>query len=273
MKVDLFDVNMNPIILRGVTWLEFTPRPVEGDRITENVYNSEIVLGKTTKSRMIDARFIYEAYDFLDYKLLRNHLYSIFSPIKDLWVVDEQVPGIKWRVEVDSFEVERVNRKVAVVSLIFYSPKTYARSIGTSLDPITYDSDLWSYGMGLQMDAGTQDYIHNTPVFSIYNPSNVPVNPREDEIIIRLKSTTATGSDIKIRNNTNGNEWRYQGVFQAGDTITIDGILTKRNGLNAVGETGPLFGLIKLNEGNNDFTITGLTGEFEITFEFPFLYV
>lgn len=273
MSVKLYDLDMNPIFLRGVKWLEFVPKPVTVERITEKVNNGDIPMGKKTNSRLINARFMYESADFLDYKLLRNELYRIFSPLNDMWAVDDHVPGIKWFVDVESYEPERINGRIAEVSVVFYSPETYARSVGNSLDPYTYDSGLWSYGMGLQLDAGTHSYIHTSDLFTIYNPSDVPINPREDELKIILKSITATGSDIRIKNITTGDEWRYQGPFNAEDSITIDGILTKRNGMNAVGMTAPRFELISLAKGVNEFAIVGLTGEFEISFEFPFLYV
>ncbi|MFC4712227.1 phage tail domain-containing protein [Planococcus dechangensis] len=273
MKVRLYDPNMNEIILRGVTWLEITPEPVTAERYTEKVYNGDVPLGKSTNSRLINARLKYESVDYLGYKLMRNELYSIFNPIKDMWAVDEEVPGIMWKVDVEDFDIERINGRIGLVNLVFYSATTYARSIGTSLDAFTYDSGLWGYGMGLQGEASTQNYIHSSANFSIFNPSNVEVDPREHELKITLRSISATGSDIRVRNTTSDEVWRYQGPFNVGDIITIDGVITKRNGTNAVGFTGPTFSLISLVEGNNAITISGISGGFEITFEFPFLYV
>lgn len=272
-KVTLYDKDMNVIALRGVKWLAFAPESVKSNRFTESVYNSEIVLGNSTKSRYINTRFLFESADLLDYKLLRNELFSIFNPQKSMWAVDEQVPGIMWDVAVEGFEVNRINGTMAEVSMTLYSPKTYARSIGTSLDAFTFDSGLWSYGMGLQQDASTQDYIHSSTYFDIYNPSNVAVDPREDELKITLTSSTATATVLKITNLTNGEEWQYTGTFAAGDTITLDGVTSKRNGTNIVGDTGPGYGLLSLVEGSNTFSIAGISGSFTITFDFPFLYV
>jgi hypothetical protein len=272
-RVTLYDKDMNVVTLRRVKWLEFTPDPVTAERFSEKVYNGSVELGKATESRLISTRFLYESADLLDYKLLRNELFSIFNPLNDLWIVDEQVPGIMWKVDVESYSTNRINGTVAEVSMVLKSPKTYAQSIGTSLDAFTYEAGLWSYGMGLQQDASTQDYKHSATSFLIYNPSNVQVDPREDELKISLVSSTATGTDITIRNNATGDEWRYQGTFAAGDTLTIDGVRSLRNGGNVVGNTSPGFGLISLATGYNDFTITGISGAFEITFEFPFLYV
>lgn len=273
VKVKLFDQSMNEIILPGVTWLEFTPEPVTAERYTEKVYNGDIQLGKSTNSRLIRVRLKYQSADYLGYKLMRNELYAVLNPLKDMWAIDVEVPGIMWKVDVEEFELERVSGTVGHVSLVFYSASTYARSIGTSLDEFTYDSGLWGYGMGLQSDASTQDYIHSITDFSIYNPSNVEIDPREHDLKITLTSVSATGTDIHITNATTGEVWRYQDKLNVGDIIIIDGVITNKNGTNAVGFTGPSFGLISLAEENNEISITGITGEFEITFEFPFLYV
>src|SRR5690554_1797967 len=139
-KVKLYDKAMNEIVLRGVRWLELSPEPVTVERVTEKVYNGDVQLGKSTNSRLINARFMYESADRLDYKLLRNELYSIFNPLKDMWAVDSEVPGIKWEVEVDGFDIERINGTVAEVAVTFYSPKTFARSVGLSTDEYTYTS-------------------------------------------------------------------------------------------------------------------------------------
>lgn len=272
MKVRLYDLNMNEIILRGVTWLEFTPEPVTVERFSEKVYNGDIPIGKATNSRLINARLMYEAADYLDYKLLRNELYSLLNPLKSMWAVDENVPGIKWLVDVDSFNPERINGRIAEVSIVFYSAKTYARSIGTSLDPYTFTSDLWSYGMGLLADASAQDYIFNNErSFQVYNPSNVAIDPREHELEIRLIHAGTNSPGVTITNNTTGDVWSYTGSITSGTTLVVDGVVSKKNTVNVVGDTN--FGLITLAEGMNNFTITRLSGDFEIRFKFPFLYV
>ncbi|PSL42123.1 tail protein [Planomicrobium soli] len=271
MSVKLYDSNMKEIKLRGVRWLEFTPQPPEAEPHTENVWHGDIVLGKTRNSRLINTRLQYQAYDFLDYKLLRNELFAALDPIKDIWAVDQHVPGIRWHVSVQEVDIERINGKFAEVAVTLYSARPHAESIGTTLNPFTSESGIWAYGMGLEGDVAKQKYVHNTATFSIYNAGNLEVDPRESKLIIKLTSSTATASDLRITNSTTGEMWQYKGFFQSGDIITVDGVQARRNGLNIVKNTN--LALISIAPGINQFKIEGITGGFEISFEFPFLYL
>ena len=87
--VKLYDMSMREISLRGVKWLEFTPDPPTAEEATEKVYNGDIPMGKTRNSRLIQAKLWYKAYDVLDYKLLRDELFSFLSPFQEFYVVDE----------------------------------------------------------------------------------------------------------------------------------------------------------------------------------------
>lgn len=268
--IKLYDLNMQEIVLRRVKWFEFTPDPPSVERVTEKVYNGDIVLGETRNSRTLEAKMWYTGHDAIDKKLLRDEITAALSPLKDFYVVDEDLPGKRWRVKVDGFNSTSINRTTAEVVVVFYCARGLAESTGTTLDPFTYDAGLWAYGMGLQEDAGLQDYIHSSNTFSIFNAGNEPVEPEESELLITLTSSTATASNIKLWNTTTGELWEYTGSFNAGDVITIDRISVKRNGMNIVGDTN--LNLISLKDGNNDFTIEGLTGAFEISFKFRYLY-
>lgn len=268
--VKLYDLNMQEIVLRGVKWFEFTPDPPGADRVSEKVHHGEITLGKTRKPRNIEAKMWYRSYDPQGKKLLRDEIYALLNPLKEFYVVDEDVPGKRWKVEVESFNTTQVNRTTAEVVVVFYCPKGLAESIGTTLDPFTFDANLWAYGMGLQEDAKLQDYVHDTATFSIFNAGTERIEPEESELLITLKSSTATATKVKITNTTTNEVWEYIGPLNAGDTITIDRIQSKRNAANIVGLTN--LNLISLAPGNNNFKIEGITGAFEISFKFRYLY-
>lgn len=279
-RLKLYDENMNEILLPGVNWLEFTPSPIDAERITEKVYNKEILLGRTTGARSINAKLWFTAADAKDFALLRNEVYKLLSPLKNMWAVDKKVPGVKWWVDVDSLSVpKRINSRTAECEVVFRSPTSYARSIGTSLSPFTVDAEIWGYGMGLILNGielDEQKFVYtesNTTAFDIFNFGDVLVDPREHDLIIRLKSISAVGNDVRISNITTGEEWRYQGAVNTGDIITIDGVTSKRNVTNIVGNTAPKFGLLTLRPGNNVIAVEGLTGQWEVSFDFPFLYV
>lgn len=271
MGVKLYDLNMTEIELRGVQWLEFTPDPPTISRISDNVWDGDITLGKKRNSRNIQARFFYKSRDFLDYKMLRDELFAVLDPLETFYIVDTQIPGKRWKVEVDSYEPERITGQVAEVAVTLYSSKPYSESIGTTMDEETFNAQMRHYGVGALPGASVEDYIHGTSTFAIHNAGSVDVDPRQSELLITLTSISATSSVLTLTNNTTGDVWKYTGTFAVGSTITIDRTKSKKNGTNIVGDTN--LQLINLAKGINNFTVTGLTGNFEIKFEFRYLYL
>lgn len=269
-NVKLYDRNFNEIELPGVKWLEFTPLPQTARRKTEESGNGEIVISQSKGPRRINARFKSDSSGFIYYKLMRDEHFDLLDPTKFMWAVDFSVSGKMWGIYVDGHSIDRINGSVAEVTLELYSPGSYAISRGTTMDDFTYDSELWGYGMGLKYDAATQDYIHNTSSFMIYNAGNQEVDPRESELVITLTSSTATAAGFIIRNNTTNETWKYNGNLNAGDQIIIDGVQMEKNAMNIVGDTD--LDVISLAPGENQIQITGITGAFEISFEFRFLY-
>jgi len=90
--------------------------------------------------------------------------------------------------------------------------------------------------------------------------------------VLPLKITfTGASSNLTITNQTTGDMWQYTGTTQAGDTITLDGVRSLKNGASIFGQTNRK--LITLKSGWNDFAITGATGAFEISFDFRFYYL
>jgi hypothetical protein len=166
---------------------------------------------------------------------------------------------------VENYNPERINGRVAEVAVTLYSAKSYAETIGTTLNPI------FGYGMSLQTGTNVGDYKHDNLNFSIFNAGTEIIDPRESELLITLASVAASSTVLTITNVTTGDVWSYTGLYQGGDNITINRTKSRRNGLNIVGSTN--LNLLTLAKGNNYFVITGLTGEFEISFDFRYLYV
>jgi hypothetical protein len=139
------------------------------------------------------------------------------------------------------------------------------------MDEETFNARMRDYGAGILVGASVDDYIHGTNDFAIQNAGNIDVDPRQSELLITLTSISGTSSQFSITNNTTGDVWTYTGPFVAGSTITIDRTKSKKNGANIVGDTN--LQLISLAKGINNFTINGITGDFEIKFEFRYLYL
>lgn len=265
-KVKIYDLAMSEIKLRGSKWLEFTPDPPTSERTTEKVNHGDIVLGKKRNSRMIQAKLWYKSDDFLDYKKLMKELYSILDPLKSFYIVDTQIPGERWSVEIEDFNPKRINDKTAEIAVTLYSSKPHAESIITTLSP-----ELAYFDIGPQTELNMKKYVHGLSTFKVYNAGTEIIDPRESELLITINSISASSTVLSLKNNTTGDEWKYTGAFSPGDVITINRTKSKRNGLNIVGKTN--LDLISLARGQNEFVVTGLIGDFEISFEFRYLYV
>ncbi|MCM3444384.1 phage tail family protein [Metabacillus halosaccharovorans] len=227
-----------------------------------------ISLGTTFDGRKLSASFLIDAVDHLDYQLKKDIVYNLFSTEDEMILIDSRQPGKQWKVKVESdFEVENVSFCAGSFEVEFISSFPYSESIGTTLDPLTFDSNLWQIGQGLSGE--DVQYIHNTTSFSIYNAGDVKIDPRTMPFVIQY---TGASGGLEIENLTNGDKWTYSDASNTSDTILIgvNGIRSTKNNLSIVSKTNKK--LITLDKGNNQFNITGTNGSFEIKFEFRFYY-
>ena len=270
-NVLLYDLSMQEVVMRGVKWLEFNVDPPSAERNTEKVYHGDITLGKTRNSRLIQAKAWYKAYDALDFKLLRDELFVHLNPHKSFYAVDGDMPGRRWKVEVESININRINRTTAEVAVVFYCAKGVSESVYKTLDGFNMDSGMWATGMGLEADESKQDYTHSSDFFGIHNAGSVEVDPRESELLITVRAINGGSSKFSVKNMSTSETWEYTGTINAGDIFHIDGVKSTRNYANIVGNTN--LELISLVPGANSFLVDGLNAGFEITFDFRYLYL
>jgi phage-related protein len=236
--------------------------------ITEEIEGRDgyIELGTTFDGRKIRASFFMYAFDKQDYPLLRNEVFRIFAT-KELFYFHEPNQKRRWLVRSNGFDIERLSPRGGKFEIELSSPSPYAESIGTTLDPFTFDAELWQIGQGL-IESDDLKYVHNTASFRIYNAGDIDIDPR----VLPLKITfVGASTNLTITNETTGDTWTYNGTTQATDTITLDGVRSLKNGASIFGQTNRK--LITLKSGWNDFTVTGATGAFEISFDFRFYYL
>jgi hypothetical protein len=219
-------------------------------------------------SRNITARFLSEAADNLDYKLLQNALYRLFDPRKEITIIDNREPGKRWFIRTQgAYTPERLNHVNSTFELNLLSARPFAESLGSTLDPKTFDAEVWAVGNELTIDETDYKYANNN-TFSIYNAGDEVIDPRFMPLLITYKGTS---TNLKIKNITTGEEWAHTGASNIGDTITLDGIRSFKNGLSVYRNTNRK--LITLKPGWNDFQLTGALLPYEITFQFRFYYI
>ncbi|MEI2356053.1 phage tail family protein [Mesobacillus zeae] len=229
--------------------------------------NGLVRVGKDFGERSITAVCSFFPVDDADVALLRDELLRVLFTPDQFYVIQEAQPYKRWKVEVASDFTPEVIGTYGEFTIDFVSASSYAESVGTTLDPFTFDTDLWGAGMGLTSDDAS--YTHSTTSFAVYNASDVVINPREFPLKITYRGAS---TNLTIRNETTGDEWKYTGTTGVGDRLEINGVRSLKNGVVSVfGNTNRK--LITLKPGWNQFTVTGAEGAFSVEFDFRFYYL
>lgn len=263
-------INGQPIDISNynLRLVEFDPDSPEYKTRYEEVEGGDgaIDLGTTVGIRKLKAICKVSARDMYDIALIRNEIFQLFDSKEEFYLIDKREMGKRWLVKVDPYTISTLRYVRSEVTLQFTAAFPYAESIGTTMDPRTFDSGLWQVGQGLITD--DLSYTHTVSSFRIYNAGNVLINPRRMPLLITFKGAS---TNLKIRNKTTGDEWSYTGMTATNDTIRLDRIRSTKNSLSIFRETNRK--VISLKSGWNDFEITGATSPFSISFDFRFYYL
>lgn len=223
-----------------------------------------IDLGTTYGERKLKGNFEFVGEDFQDFPLLRNEIFKIFDSREAFYLIDSREPGKRWKVKANGFSPEQLIANLGKFDVNFISPLAYAESIGTTLDPVTFDTEVWQTGQGLILDE--TNYTHSASTFQIFNAADgVTIDPSQLPLKITFKGAS---TNLQIKNLTTGDTWTYTGTTAAADSIMLDGIRSTKNGLSIFRDSNRK--LITLATGYNDFQIIGASGSFTISFEFRF---
>ncbi|MDR4983581.1 phage tail family protein [Bacillus cereus] len=251
-------------------WVEsfriFSPSP-EHETETIKGRHGSIHYGTTLKDRKITSTISAEAFDFVDFDLFRDEIFRIFNPLEKFYIIRDLQPGKRMEVSVDSeFDIDYVTLEDGEFTIDFIIHSVFLESVGTTMDPMTFESNLWQIGQGLI--AEDTKYAHNTTSFRIYNAGDILIDPKNIPLKIRY---IGPSKNLMIKNVTTGDVWSYTGETASGNVIELNGVKATKNGTSIFGATN--WGLIKLKSGWNDFTLTGATGDFKIEFDFRFYYL
>lgn len=259
--VDLDDRNL---------WVEsfriFSPSP---EHTTETIdgKHGAIHLGTRLNPRKIVSVIQIEAVDYTDFDLFRDEIFKIFNPLKEFYIVRDLQPGKRMKVAVSSeFDIDYTTLEDGEFTIEFVIHSVFIESVGTTLDPFTFDSEKWQIGQGLLAD--DLNYIHNTTSFRIFNAGDIDINPRNMPLKITYKGVS---NGLVIKNLTTNEAWSYTGASNASDSLVLDGLRSTKNGLSVYRETNKK--VITLKPGWNDFILEGTSGSFEISFDFRFYYL
>lgn len=223
-------------------------------------------LGQNYDVRTINASFYMKAVDYDDYALFRDEVFRIFRTDEQFYVTESRNPEKRWLVRINSPIAIEQNGLYGFFDVEFIADNPFAESVGTTLSPMTFDAELWQIGQGLTID--DKEYSFTSSTFRVHNAGDITVDPRMFPLVITF---TGASTNLAITNATTGDVWQYTGTTTASDVLTLDGKRSTKNGLSVFRNTNR--GVIKIAQDWNDFTITGATGAFTISFDFRFYYL
>ncbi|MEK5207478.1 phage tail domain-containing protein [Psychrobacillus sp. FSL H8-0510] len=247
-RLNLYDAKCNKINMESIGLFGLKLR-IPGPSYTlvkETLDNGRIIiLDKQLNPRQLVAEFITKANDYKDSLKLRDELFGLLGHGSDLYIGEVNVPGKWWKVELEDWDPERINRRVTKIEIPLFCTSGLAESI--NLNKKKYSSTSFDYKNG-----GNHLIDMTKQVVT--------------EITFKGASTNLT-----ITNNTTSDVWKYNGFTTASDIIKLKGVQAFKNGSSIFGQTNKK--LLSFAVGNNEFTVSGASGEFELTISTRFYFL
>lgn len=260
-------------ITPNLSFLELDSAPQFGNSYQQitGVNGSIYTAGQFNKSTL-NLKFVCYFNNWKDFDLAKHDIYRTFLTKEIIRVRCSTAPNKVYYCRSNQFEmqIKKVGYGGVVFTVPLDNPSGLAYSICNSDEFNNLERyDSWSYGMNIPNNYPLQYHFSNTNNFTVYNPSDVDINPylQNDKLSIQVKFK---GNNITIKNNTNSSNWTYKKSGNGNDTILINGVNSSINGSPCSKDTN--FGHIQLDKGANDIVISGAETS-DITFSFPFVYI
>jgi hypothetical protein len=276
--------NQDPIRLDerlGLIFLSFQVDSPDPITTTSTIPGMDGVIDKGTTygPRTMAARFLIQAEDVYDYALIETDLNRLFDSREAFSIIDEDNPRMIWNgvKRNGQMSFDRKSGRSGIVEIPLVSMSPYRESIGSLLDPYTFEDEFWQFGQNIPYERETGEFIdfsysHTTRTFSIWNLGDAVVDPRHRALKIFYRGESR---DLTIENLTTGDKWQYNDNTKSGDLILLDGVFSRKTSDGLTASIFPYTNrkLIRLAPGENKFQITGVYEPFSIEFDFNFLYL
>lgn len=215
------------------------------------------------------ARFSMYFRDWYDYKLKKHELARFFMQKGLYRIRTDAEPGLIKQVRASNFTIATPQGTDNVqFSIPFVNPSGVKWSYAYSDELMTYDHNLWQYGMNLPNGQDLHYHFVNTHEFDVYNASDIDIDPRQKyplQIIL-----TGFNGKFDMINETTGDEIIYASPLDPSDTLVWDNLSVYKNGNVDNGATNLAW--IRLKRGWNHFKIFGYD-KVDIRFHFRFVYL
>lgn len=204
--------------------------------------------------------------DEYDKILILTDLYNYIFPGYQYYITHSLEPGKRYRVNPTDFKASDEANGYTQVEISLTVPSGCSESLSSTLSDFSLDEE-WQFSQGLASE--DYSYTSNFHNFVIYNGGDFLVDPRDQYLKITIEASS--DSNLTIFNKTTGDRFiYYPGVdIQFGQTLTLDGVYPKLNGINCGIDTN--HGLITLAPGENQIEISN-ANLVKTKWDFKFLY-
>lgn len=247
-RLNIYDVDGNQLNLYalGLFGLKLTVPSPSYTTVTETLDDGRtIIIDKYLNPRPLTAEFYTKATNYDETLNQKYELYSLIGNGKEFYIEQTNRPGAVWKCHIDGWTPEHIGTRVTTFSVPMICFLGVSESV--SILPKKFTSST----------------------FTFKNEGNQLIDPSkhsETEITFKGASTSLT-----ITNNTTGDVWKYTGSTVASDIIKVKGVEAFKNVSSIFGQTNKK--LLTIAVGNNDFTVSGATGSFELVISTRFYFL
>lgn len=219
---------------------------------------------------VINARFYLKYGDWYDYKMKKHEIAQFFMQKGLYRIRSDAEPGVVKYVRAGNFTIKNPEDRSHVVqfTIPFENPSGVKWSLPYSDDLMTYDQNLWQYGMNLPNGIDLKYHFVNEHHFKIWNASDITIDPAQ-RYGLKIIITGQTGK-FDMVNQTTGDEIVYVNSLQPNDQLVWDDMYCYLNGELCTDSTNLAW--MRLAPGWNEFKIYGYN-KVDIRFHFRFVYL
>jgi hypothetical protein len=247
-RLNLYDLDGNKLDLYGIGLFGFKlqiPSPsysIESEQVDGG---GIVVLDKFLNSRNLTADFMTKATDYVDSLTQKTLLYELIGNGKEFYIEQTHRPNIVWKCHLDEWIPEHFGSRITTFSIPLICMSGQAESVNLIKKKFTSTS------------------------FIFKNEGNRIIDPRkQSETEIEFKGASY---NLTITNNTTGDVWKYNGNTTNLEIIKLKGVQASKGTLSIFGQTNKK--LLSFAVGNNDFSVSGASGEFELTISTRFYFL
>lgn len=259
----------------GLKPLDFLISSIEKERIEESIDGipGSIDYGFNYKSREITLTFwLKYKHGEHDYHLQKSEIYHMLDQFEYFYISNDNVPSRIIKITIDEAYIpERIQAsnfaRLEVSARVSGLPFWRTKYTTQELNDEGYTAIVDKYGTADNIHIDHTKYTYKTNEFTIYNSGNVTIDPRNMELLIKLRYVNSPGN-FTIENVTTGEKFVYKSAIN-NNHLTIDGIKVNVGVYNRLRDSNRQF--ISLVKGVNKIKIYNGTFE-EIKFDSLFYY-